>query len=201
MVKAKGPVEVALPAPADLERICKGIAMLDAMISSDWDSRYYSFDASWNKRAKHRMASMRNGSGDDWFIVFTPAGVFVKSFWHEYKRASVDDIFAGMPKPLAQHKKEAAFMIDDGITFGGFHDGTGWTLRGNAAPLVEELAILSGDPAAYRTYAAAYFEEKVPLAAIEHVLAGKKLDAKLVARVTKEQTLADLKSELADIGY
>ena len=62
MVRAKGPVQaVVLPAPADLERICKGIAALDAMMSDDWEGRYYSFDASWNKRAKHRMASMRNG--------------------------------------------------------------------------------------------------------------------------------------------
>ncbi len=194
-------VVATLPAPAELERICKGIATLDAILSEDWESRYYSFDACWDKKAKHRMASMRNGSGDDWFIVFTPTGTFVKSFWHEYKRASADAIYAGLPKALAKQRKENAFMLDDGVTFGGFHDGTSWTLRGNAKPLAEELAILSGDPAAYRSYVAAYFEQKIPLAVVEHVLAGKKLDAKLVARITKEQTLADLKSELADIGY
>jgi hypothetical protein len=191
----------SLPPPDVLERICKGIATLDAIISEDWEARYYSFDACWDKKAKHRMASMRNGSGDDWFIVFTPAGTFVKSFWHEYKRENVDAIYAGLPKALAKQRKESAFMIDDGVTFGGYHDGDAWVLRGNAKPLADELAILSGDPAAYRSYVAAYFEQKIPLAAVEHVLAGKKLDQKLIGRITKDQTLADLKSELADIGY
>lgn len=194
-------VLASLPPPATLERICKGIATLDAMLSEDWERRYYSFDASWDKKAKCRMASMRNGSGDDWFIVFTPAGAFVKSFWHEYKPESVDAIYAGLPRSLAKQRREDAFMIEDGVTFGGYHDGVTWVLRGNAKPLAEELAILSGDPAAYRSYVAAYFEQKIPLAAVEHVLAGKKLDAKLVGRITKDQTLADLKSELADIGY
>jgi hypothetical protein len=192
---------VALPEPDDLERICKGIAALDAMLSEDWEGRYYSFDACWNKRAKHRMASMRNHSGDDWFIVFTPTGTFVKSFWHEYELEDADAIYAGLPKALDKQRREGAFMMDDGVTFGGWHDGKTWTLRGNAKPLADELAVLSGDARAYRSYAAAYFEVKVPLVAVEHVLAGKKLDAKTVARVTKEQTLAELASELADIGY
>lgn len=77
--------EVVLqPLPENLERICKGLAALDAMMSEDWESRYYSFNHAWNKTSKERMASMQNGSGDEWFIVFQPAGVFFKAFWHEH---------------------------------------------------------------------------------------------------------------------
>jgi hypothetical protein len=194
---AKSPT---LPSPTDLERICKGLAALDAMMSDDWESRYYSFNRAWNKKSKLRMASMRNGEGDDWFIVFAPAGVFVKAFWHEYPREDVDDIYAGLPKGLAAQRKEAAFSMED-VTFGGFHDGKQWTLRGNAKPMRDDLAILTGDAKKYRAYVQAVFERKVPLDAIEHVLAGDKLDAKLVARITDERTLADLKDDLAEIGY
>ncbi len=189
-----------LPPPAVLERICKGIAALDAMMSEDWESRYYSFNAAWNPTGNERMASMRNGSGDDWFIVFGKDGVFVKSFWHEFKHEDVAAIYAGVPEALAPLIDEPSFLMED-VTFGGFHDGTTWTLRGNAKPLVDELAILSGDPAAYVAYVAAYFEAKLPVDAIAHVLAGKPLDAKLVARITNERTLADLASDLAEIGY
>ncbi len=189
-----------LPPPAVLERICKGIAALDAMLSEDWESRYYSFNAAWNPEGQERMASMRNGSGDDWFIVFGKAGAFVKSFWHEYKHEDVAAIYAGVPVALAPHVNEPSFLMED-VTFGGFHDGTAWTLRGNAKPMVDDFAILSGEPAAYRAYVADYFEAKVAVDAIAHVLAGKPLDAKLVARITKERTLADLTSDLAEIGY
>jgi hypothetical protein len=59
-----------------------------------------------------------------------------------------------------------------------------------------ELEILSE----YRAYAADYFEVDLPVDAIAHVLAGKKLDAKLVKRITADRTLADLKDDLAEIA-
>ena len=65
----------------------------------------------------------------------------------------------------------------------------------------EQLEILTGDPAKYRAYAASYFEVDLPLDAIAHVLAGKRLDAKLVKRITTDRTLANLKDDLAEIAY
>ncbi|AKV02383.1 hypothetical protein AKJ09_09046 [Labilithrix luteola] len=189
-----------LPAPVELERTCKGLAALDAIMSADWEFRYYSFNHAWNEAGTERMASMRNGSGDQWFIVFAPTGVFVKAFWHEYPRENSDAIYAGLPTTLAPHLNEPAFSMND-ITFGGWHDGTAWTLRGNGAPMARELAILSGDPEVYRAYAGAYFEVQLPLDAIAHVLAGKLLDDPLVARLSTERTLAELEEDLAEIAY
>ncbi|MBX3209793.1 MAG: hypothetical protein KF764_32465 [Labilithrix sp.] len=189
-----------LPLPANLERTCKGLAALDAMVCAEWQDRYYSFNHKWNENGTERMASMRNGQGDDWFIVFSPTGVFVKAFWHEYRPEDVDVIYAGLPTTLAPHLKEPAFSMND-ITFGGWHDGTTWTLRGNGTPMAEELAILSGDPEAYHAYAADYFEVQLPLDAIAHVLAGKSLHAALVARLSTERTLAELEDDLAEIAY
>lgn len=194
--------KLSLPSPHELERICKGIATLDAMLMEEWQDRYYSFDHAWSKKAKRRMASMRNGSGDEWFLVFEPAGVFFKAFWHEYPpNEDVTTLYAGLPTSLQPQLKEPAFSMGD-VTFGGWHDGTKWTLRGNATgPMQEQLEILGGDPEKYRAYAASYFEVDVPSDAIAHVLAGKKLDARLVKRITTERSLADLKSDLAEIGY
>jgi hypothetical protein len=193
------PKKMSLPPPKELECICKGLATLDAMLSEDWEFRYYSFDCAWDVKTKQRMASMRNGSGDDWFMVFEPAGAFVKAFWHEHPREDVATIYADLPVRLRPHLKQPAFSMED-VTFGGWHDGA-WTLRGNAKPMRDELAILSGDPAKYRAYAADYFETDVPVDAIAHVLAGKALDARLVRRVTTLRTLADLADDLAGIGY
>jgi hypothetical protein len=193
-------MQATLGAPADLERVCKGLAVLDAMMSADWESRYYSFNQAWNVNARQRMASMRNGSGDQWFIVFEPGGVFFKALWHEHPREDVAQIYAGLPAKLSPQLEEPALEIEH-LTFGGWHDGTSWTLRGNAEALGDEIAILTGDPDAYRAYAADYFEADLPRDAIAQVLAGKKLDAKLVGRITSDRTLADLKDDLAEIGY
>jgi hypothetical protein len=194
--------KVSLCSPEELERICKGLAVLDAMLMEEWQDRYYSFNHAWNTKAKQRMGSMRNGSGDEWFIVFEPAGVFFKAFWHEYSPyEDVTKLYAGLPTELLPQLKEPAFSMAY-ATFGGWHDGTKWTLRGNATgPMQEQLEILTGDPEKYRAYAASYFDVDVPSDAIAHILAGKKLDAKLVKRITTERTLADLKSDLAEIDY
>ncbi len=51
----------------------------------------------------------------------------------------------------------------------------------------------------YLACAADYFGAMLAVDAIAHVLAGKKLDAKLGNRITTDRTLADLVSDLADM--
>ena len=191
----------SLPDPSVLERLCKGLAALDAIACEDWEGRYHSFNCKWDAKRRTRMASMRNGSGDDWFLVFAPKGTFLKSFWHEYPRAKVAEVYAGLPPALAPQLKENAFMMDEGLTFGGWHDGSAWTLRGDARPMKDELALLSGDPAAYCAYAEAYFERELPRTAVAQVLAGKPLTQKLVAQLGEERSLEELKDDLEEIGY
>ena len=106
-----------LPPPARLERICKGLAVLDAILSPEWDGRYYSFDAKWSTDT--RMASMRNGQGDDYFMVFTGGVAFVKGFEHEQPRADPATVFHGLPTALAAQRTEAAFSMND-VTYGGW---------------------------------------------------------------------------------
>jgi hypothetical protein len=191
-----------LPSPRDLERICKGLAALDAMLMEEWQDRYYSFNHAWSTASQQRMASMRNGCGDEWFMVFELGGVFLKAFWHDeidYEDAA--KLYEGLPAQLQPQLTEPAFAMEN-VTFGGWHDGTTWTLRGNATgPMQEQLEILSGAPEKYRAYAADYFEVDVPLDTIAHVLAGKQLDDELLKRIGSTRTLTELKDDLAEIAY
>lgn len=170
------------------------------MLSEEWEDRYYSFDHAWDPTSDQRMASMRNGSGDEWFLLFQPGGGFLKAFWHEHPHDDVAKIYDGLPSPLQPQLQEPAFSMAY-VTVGGWHDGATRTLRGNAAPLQEQLAILSGDPERYRAYAAEYFAVELPVDAIAHALAGKPLDAVAVHRITTDRTLADLKDDLGQIAY
>lgn len=189
-----------LPPLSELDRIARGLATLDAILSADWETRYYSFNAAWARGV--RMASMRNGSGDEWFLVFTKNGAFLKGLAHEYPPGDLDEIYDGLPATLRAFRKEPAFTMED-TSYGGWFTQT-WTIRSapKLAKIVREhLEILHGEPEVYRAYAAEYFEADVPLDAIRHVYAGKKLDQGLITRINPERRLAGLKSDLAEIGY
>lgn len=56
----------ALPPIEQLARLSQSLAVLDAILEPEWANRYYSYNARWRK--DEMMASMRNGSGDSYFI-------------------------------------------------------------------------------------------------------------------------------------
>ena len=70
-----------IPNVETLKKLCQSLATLDAIISPEWDYRYYSFNSKWAEGKM--MASMRNGSGDDYFILFNSQGAIMKGFAHE----------------------------------------------------------------------------------------------------------------------
>ena len=74
-------VAAALPGIEDLRRRCRAGAMLDAILSPEWEYRVYSYTAEWGDG--DAAAEIRDGSGNDCFIVFTPHGAFIKGVDHE----------------------------------------------------------------------------------------------------------------------
>ncbi len=74
----------ALPDIETLRDRCRAFARLEAIVSPQEESRYYCYDRDWGPGAE--AASMQNGSGDFWHIVFKPAGAIVLGFAHESLR-------------------------------------------------------------------------------------------------------------------
>lgn len=70
-----------LPDIDTLKRLFQSLAMLDAILSLEWQYRYYSFNAEWD--VNEALGSMRNGCGNHLFALFTCAGCFLKGFNHE----------------------------------------------------------------------------------------------------------------------
>ena len=103
-----------LPNIASLRRRSQALAMLDAIVCPEWEDRYYSFSARWSETES--MGSMRNGSGDDWFILFGGFGAAIKGLAHETSIAG-DKVFASevqrqVPQTFASFLAEAAFGMD-----------------------------------------------------------------------------------------
>ena len=57
------------------------LAMLDAVLSREGETRYFSLDARWD--AAEQMASVRNGSRDEYSFTFTGHGVYGRGFDNE----------------------------------------------------------------------------------------------------------------------
>jgi hypothetical protein len=67
-----------LPAIGVVRRWSQSLAVLDAIMSTEWEYRYFSFDAEFGRR--QALASMRSGSGDEYSITFTDDGAFLCGF-------------------------------------------------------------------------------------------------------------------------
>ena len=110
-----------LPSIDRLEKLAQSIAMLDAIVSPDWEYRYFSFNAAWDTSLKERMASMRNGSGNEYFLIFSPHGAILKGFDHEapmspWKREPVavwPGVLDSVPDAFASFLAEPAFSMGD----------------------------------------------------------------------------------------
>jgi hypothetical protein len=199
----------ALPPPAALERLCRRLALLDAVLSPVWDFRYYSFDGSWDPEIGQRLGSMRNGQGDEWFAVFQEVdgrpAVFLRGFAHGAPVRNPPGLYEGVPEAFRPLTEEVAF--GDDATFCLWNVGHGWQRGPDAIPAggdpdgsAELLAILVDDPVAYKAFALDYHERDVPLEALRRIYADEPLSDALVAAIAPERSLADLEDDLDEMG-
>jgi hypothetical protein len=205
-----------LPDVDDLRRTLQSMAMLDAILSPEWQFRYYSFNAAWG--AGEQMGSMRNGSGDDFFAHFGPAGCWLKGFAHEYPMTPYREapprvwpgILDAVPNEFTACLRDPAFSIEV-VTFCIWrrHGEGAWQVdpiefpAGHPDPDGSEflLSPLDGRPRTYREWAADYYEREVSLSAVEHVYQHRALTAEVVALLNPEVSLEELAADVSEIGY
>jgi hypothetical protein len=192
-------VAAALPGPEELLRRSQVLAMCDAIMSPAWEDRYYSVDSRWSTDRGERMASMRNGSGDEYSIVFSPAGVYIRGLDHEAPDSP--GLFDDVPAVFAGQVAEPAFGHGSNICLWRETGDAGWHGRGaDAAAWLFEL-LADGTPGAYQEFAEDYYEEDVDLEAITEVFALRPLTDTLVRRLNPDVSVAYLADDIAEIDY
>lgn len=208
-------VAEALPDIETLRSRCRALAILDAILSPEWESRYYSFDAAWG--IGEQMASMNNGSGDEYSIVFSPAGVFIRGFDHESKMSPFANdgevwpgLLDGLPEVFARQATEPAFSFEGGLCatcciWRETHDSQWRTgpvdLSGLHSDGSQLLRILcDGTGAGYRSFAADYYEVDLDQTALAHVYAGLPLTEHIVGTLNPDVAFAEVLDELMAIG-
>ncbi len=205
----------ALPAVDDLRRLCQSLAMLDAILSPEWEYRYHSFDSRWNDGQE--MASLRDGCGNSYFFLFSSVGAILKGFvrdsevWRNVvnRNQPISGLFDDVPAEFVGFLTEPAFSIPES-TFclwrrrsdPTWQTGKVDSLQGEDPDGSGELLrLLDGNPEAYRLWAEDYYETSIEREAVEQVMAYRPLTAELVRLLNPELSLIDLEEELAEIAY
>jgi hypothetical protein len=206
-----------LPGIEKLEKLTQSLAMLDAIIQPEWDYRYYSFNAMWGEG--ERMASMRDGSGDEWFCLFSPVGAALKGFDHESEMSpwARDDhalwkgVLDQVPHTFKKFLNEPAFSMTDATfcIWRANHD-VAWQVGTIEFPGNMEddpdgsqglLFILDGNPETYQEWAEEYYERSVSLSAVRRIYTHESLTAQLVKELNPESELEEVLKDAAQIGY
>jgi hypothetical protein len=201
-----------LPGIADLRRLTRSLAMLDAILSPEWEYRYYSFNSNWAD--SEMMASMRNGSGDHWFALFCSDGVALHGLAHEAPSFRPGEPWPGIferlpaqfhanvlrePAFTTQHSTFCVWRLatDEHWSHGPVSLPSGTDPDGSATL----LAILAGDPEQYVEFARDYFERELELDDVRAVYRHAPLDADLLERLNPDVHLDALAEDIAEIGY
>jgi hypothetical protein len=200
-----------MPDPTQLRRLLKSLSMLDAIVSPDWESRYYSYNAGWSDDSE--MGSMRNGCGDQWFALLTERGVGIVGLAHESAMFRPGDprpgMFDGLPDALAELRTEPAFDSDN-CSFCLWCLAADGTWRRGPVEMADGddpdgsadlLHLFDLDPESYVTFAADYYEVMLPIDAVEAIYAHEPLHEALVSSLNEDVSLDDLQSDLTEIGY
>lgn len=194
-----------LPSIANVRRVAQSLAMLDAILSPEWEHRYYSFNSGWG--AGEEMASMRNGSGDDWFMLFDSTGAAIKGFAHELAQdASLPkNIQAQVPKDFSSFLSEPAFSMQN-ATFCYWRkaDDECWSKVVSALAddgSDEMLALLVAGPSGYQEWAEDYFEVPVALDVVEAIFYHQPLNDSAIQLLNPDADLDFTYEQALEIGY
>ena len=204
-----------LPDVESLKRLSQSLAMLDAIMSPDWEDRFYSFNSKWS--AGEMMASMRDGSGDEYFILFNSHAAIIKGFAHESTMSPFADeppkvwhgVLDSVPSEFQDFLSEPAFEIK-ATTFCIWrrYSDSSWQVGDIVYPEGDDpdgsedlLSILDGKPETYQNFALEYYEQDVPLAAVQQIYAHKPLTDEIISKLNAEVSKDELQNDIEKIGY
>ena len=204
-----------LPPIKELKRICQSIAVLDCILEPDYEFRYYSYNSKWDNNEE--LASMRDGSGDSCFILFTMSGAIIKGFVHESlfgnyaisKGEPWPNIYNSIPDEFKEFISEPAFSINN-VSFCIWqrHTDTDWNIGDIQFPSKpdpdgseEILSIYDGNPETYKKWAESYYEAELDLHVIGKIYEHLPLSSEVVKTLNSERSLNDILDDIEEIGY
>ncbi|WP_320052494.1 hypothetical protein [uncultured Acetobacteroides sp.] len=202
-----------LPDRIKLQTICKAISVLDAILSQEWEYRYYSYNNQWADNEE--FCEMRNGEGDQMLILFTQNGCVINGFAHElydYKEElpAKEKLTQKLPEIFSE------FIFGEPVQSVGttfciwITEQNNWQIgelehfRDGSDDL---LKIFDENPQTYIDWATEYFEGSyiesgIPLETASKIYNGQTLTKKMVLTIVEKlEDWKQLETDLNEIGY
>ncbi|PHQ58813.1 MAG: hypothetical protein COC03_07755 [Robiginitomaculum sp.] len=195
-----------LPEPGKLKKVLQALAALDAILSPEWEYRYYSFNSRWGNG--EQMGSIRNGAGDDVFFLFNGHGCFLKGFSHEYPQSQISssDFYQSIPSSMATASKEPAFSPNSVsyCTWRSFNDYE-WQSSVKENQLNNRIYFLldglMGQTASYQKFATDYYEADVDMGVVTDIFEFKPVSKAMAKTLNSDIIFTDLCIDLEEIGF
>lgn len=195
--------------------------MAEAALNPDGE-RCYSFNASWSETEE--LASMRNGSGDEFDIVFSPAGAYIRGFDHEsplspYHHEDVPTPWRGVvdwvPDVFRNLVGEPAFTDEDGtpvvtvcmwrrVGDERWQSGPIDFPDGHPDPDGSEWLfglLVDPTPEAFQAFAEDYYEIAVDIEVVRHIYGLRPLGRAEIASLNPAASVDALVEAAEAIGY
>ena len=176
----------------------KTLALADAVLSPEWEYRYFSYNSNWSDTEE--MASMRDGCGNHWFL-------WLCGNLAGYKCLSLDDgimsdIQGAKNRVPVQYKgflDEPAFTMDEATCIWHLKESQ-WVKQGLRVQHLIDLEQISECTAGqYHSWATEYYETDIDITGVQKLFE-KQFSKELARQLNPEVDLLQLKSEMAEIG-
>jgi len=204
-----------LPDIETLRRRFQQMSALQAIFAIEYGSADFEFHAQWGR--EEQMGSFKNGSGDELYAHFTPAGCFIKGFAHEsvmtpYRMdppALWPGLLSSVPSAFEPSVKEPAFDIasttfviwrltadtdwqTDEIKFPENDDPDG------SHELLSKFMMSSSD---FSEWLAENYEVEVDAEIVEHVFKNLPLTDVQLRALNPSVAVTNLRSAVQETGY
>jgi hypothetical protein len=204
-----------MPDIDSLRRRMQQMAALTAVFSIEYGESQFDFHPNW--RRNEQMGAIKNGSGDELFAHFIPAGCFIKGFDHEsemtpYKKNPPQlwpGLLSSVPAEFQRSMKEPAFDIlsttfaiwrrsadatwsTDEVSFPDNEYGDG------SSELLEPIAYTHRD---FTNWLSKNYEVDVDASIVEAVFNGQPLSESQMSKLNPSQSMHALRNAVRATGY
>jgi len=188
-----------LPSIDEVAKRSQALALLDAIIMPEWDFRYFSFNRRWTEDGSEMMASMRDGSGGEYFLHFSDRGVVGKVL-DESPDEQCLLFLKDVPGSFASFKNETAFQVNDAsFYFWRRKEDPEWMAVPSNLSSYSSLGFLKGGSAYYHEWAEGYYEKSIDENTVQEVFDSLTVTQEQLTILNPELTIEDISKDLEEI--
>lgn len=189
-----------LPSIEDIRKISQSLAMLDLILIQEWEFRYFSFNSKWD--SNEMMASMRNGEGDEYFILFSKDGLVGKiCSINEGLVPNKDQILQMIPNEFNSFKNEPAFKLDNmTCCIWKKYSDKNWSV----APVMKKIPLLKfivEHEKYYHIWVEEYLEISLDVKKIKAIFDHVPINNDLISDLNDKISLEEIEEAIKKIGY